>query len=231
MIPSQLSNNLPVDRLSDLLNRLEEHANGQLMVFRGQACDWPLLPKIARQQQGITAEQLSTERSILNSFKQRLMKNSSNWPTNDWDWLTLLQHDRLPTRLLDWTGNPLAALWFAIQNEKPDAQDAVLWAYQPSKRDTIEHNSRNPLQLNRTRFFQPTRLTRRLAAQDGYFTVHASDSGLFIPLEDDEQRVGTLTKFVVPKTSFTRLRSSLEMCGIGRSSLFPDLGGVPSYLV
>ena len=44
-----------------------------------------------------------------------------------------MQHYGAPTRLLDWTANPLAALYFAIVDEHKDlkAHDAVVWIFDP----------------------------------------------------------------------------------------------------
>ena len=107
--------------------------------FRGQAeMDWELKHSIGRtvkngglyDSEKSNEEFYETERVILQRFKrdgypfvQRML--------SDWEAITLGQHHYLPTRLLDWTSNPLTALYFAAEGS-PDV-DAAVFAYRPQE--------------------------------------------------------------------------------------------------
>lgn len=52
-------------------------------------------------------------------------------PTSTFEWLSLMQHYGVPTRLLDVTNSPYIALYFAVK-DFDDPTDAAVWAINPS---------------------------------------------------------------------------------------------------
>ncbi len=53
-------------------------------------------------------------------------------PSSEWEWMFLMRHYGLPSRLLDWTENPLAGLYFATEpDEGREREDGALWCLLP----------------------------------------------------------------------------------------------------
>jgi hypothetical protein len=98
--------------------------------FRGQRSSrWELRPRIYRDEYSG-----ADESEIRLEFEGNgLQLSSTNLNRTKWEWYFLMQHYGAPTRLLDWTGNPLVALYFAMagENESLKSQDAAVWAFDP----------------------------------------------------------------------------------------------------
>ncbi|MGJ0485303.1 MAG: FRG domain-containing protein [Methylomicrobium sp.] len=68
------------------------------------------------------------EAGMYAEFVRRYPEHSHNHK-NVFEWLTLMQHYHLPTRLLDWTTNLLVALFFCCNGEKD--KDGAIFAFNP----------------------------------------------------------------------------------------------------
>jgi len=212
----------------------EEKGNQSGFLFRGQSQDWDLRPKLARL--SLKGEVSNIEKLILNKFRRAsypLTEGVFN-SDNNWDLIALAQHHGLPTRLLDWSNNALAALWFAVKDPPSvvngKQQNGVVWILKSQVSDYRTENH-GPLTNRTTKILRPRVVSRRISAQAGAFTVHRFNStGNVIRLETHRSFSKKLIKIIVPYQNFPQMRHRLNILGVNHSTIFPDIDGLCAHL-
>ncbi|RQZ62266.1 hypothetical protein DIE08_27580 [Burkholderia sp. Bp9004] len=90
----------------------------------------------------------------------------------------------MPTRLLDWSGSASTALWFAVNEAVDDDKPAAVWMFPYTDKDLMTATERDtPFDVPQTRLVRPRHVSRRIAAQDGWFTfiaIRPSPSATFL---------------------------------------------------
>lgn len=219
----------PVKNLSQYVEYCEAlDLFSENVLFRGQGRRGELLPGIARSQP--SRDMVNVERKMLSQFRsQGASLLNGGYPT-DLELLVLAQHHGLKTRLLDWSTNPLTALWFACSSRcEGDVYVYVLNADPLLIEDIYD---KDPFTHPATRVFQPKFDNPRVLAQNGWFTLHrySQRSKSFVPLEKQNELGALIHELIVPESARSFMLSALARMGVHPRSLYPDLGGLAQHL-
>ncbi len=221
---------------SGFIDFVQEHCLHDEILFRGQPVDEPLYPKIARLH--LRGDFIKIEREMFRDFCRRAIPYINLSPETDWDWLAMAQHHGMATRLLDWTLNPLASLWFAVScppqlDKDGQPRVGVVWVFFPEKTDYVTPSLDNsPFSNYGTRVFQPRHVSARINSQAGWFTTHSykTRENKFIPLEKNTRYSKKLLKLCIPPEAFQEMRFQLDRFNVNAASLFPDLDGLCKHI-
>lgn len=154
------------------------------------------------------------EKKLLEEFKRRALPFLTVTPRYELEWLCLAQHYGVPTRLLDWTTNPLVALFFACDS-LPDEWGAVYIRYQ-TKWLSAPHEVKPFKTPDEIWGIQPDHSDKRFVNQEGVFTVQPDYR---VAIEDGG-------KLVFDPKAKDHMKWQLAKFGIRASVIFPGLDGV-----
>lgn len=158
--------------------------------------------------------------------------------SNDYaSWLFLMQHYRLPTRLLDWSESPLIALFFAVAemlnepgslyaldprglNRNQTGEDGIMTAdyYKATLLFNAALETKAP-RVSQILAIGANQVDSRMLAQASQFTIHGTPT----PLESLNNSREFLIRFEIPEIAKQNIRDELFAIGIRESVVFPDL--------
>ena len=199
------------------------------VLYRGHgAASFKLIPKVGRHQPPENSKSKRVnEKLMLELFRRQSVDRLPIANVNDdWELLAIAQHHGLATRFLDWTRNPLVALFFAVWKECETCmqEDAEIIAWRCDKIDlTIPPPECGPLKIRKTIRYVPRFVTPRLRAQRGIFTAHPNPTKEFQP-------EGKCVRIRIPHDSRKHLKDSLFRHGIHEEVLFPDIDGLARHI-
>lgn len=242
-----------IQAVDGLLHRFNLHYTTTTPWFRGHGdVDWNMVPSVFR-----IPNLHRFERDIIRDFK--LMTRSllqHDYPKDDFEWLFLMQHYGLPTRLLDWSESSLVGLFFATEN-RAHRGDGVVYVlssrifnwYHLKDTNTVPvtsspylanhilkpDNGPHPTRSVTAEFplaLRPPRNSERISAQRGTFTIHGRQPiclKSFVGMRIDGHEI--MEAITVKGSSKSSILKELYQCGISHSVLFPELPGVSQELM
>lgn len=197
------------------------------MLLRGQHSPDPLLPSIARKNPGENTTE--KEKEMLLEMKRRAVSRFHKEPSY-LELLVMAQHFGMSTRLLDWTTNPLIALWFACYTALPSRASYVyvLWS---NSNDFADITS-DPFDYERTLILKPNLSNERIIAQQGMFTVHKYSAKVkkWVSLERNSQFKDRVARLEIPAKVQNGLLRRLDILGVNQESIFPGIEGTCRYV-
>lgn len=200
-----------LDIIADFLKAVGEK-HGWNRLFRGHAnAEWTTIPSAFRPGSNgiVRIDQLRFWRSMA----QRFVATPT---TNEISYLVLAQHYGIPTGLLDWTLNPLIALFFASQSKEDDRDGQVVQIdmehfHKIENIDLVavfESDRSQPLLID------TSAMNVRSTAQDSFMTLHTAN----------EPPLAVTPVFRISRDDKYKVRAALKMLGLSNERIYADLG-------
>ncbi|MDD5340456.1 MAG: FRG domain-containing protein [Candidatus ainarchaeum sp.] len=232
-----------ISSIEELLEKLKQDTTGcpAPRWYRGHSRkDYPLIPSFFRD----NVDSHFTELDLINRFKQNGDVLIEPRITKPFEWLFIMRHYDVPTRLLDWTESPLTALYFAVSDAEKKEEDGVLWVLLPTE---LNKNT-NVVTMNEEEIpgvedinnygpdsyegetssallpvaFICPRTNERMIAQTSVFTIHHKDKTAIESIGEKDH----VWRYVIPKDCKTAIKNELELLGLTRFQLYPELQSI-----
>lgn len=220
---------MDINNIKDFYNFLHDYTEpDKNHIYRGiRNSNWDLVPSVGRIKDkdghNLTVEK---EKTLLDIFRYRAYPFIKDYLDSDIELLTIGQHHGLPTRVLDWTKNPLVGIYFAVEepftkkDEKVTEYSAIL-IYKPNTLVKLDKDIK-PFDIDRVTRYIPKHWDKRIISQGGLFTVHNKPYTPWSPPE--------LEVIKIHKDIRNPIKKTLNRFGINPGSMYPDLDGISKHI-
>jgi FRG domain len=227
-----------IDSVSSFVKIISEFEKRYIAqwLYRGHTkSEYKLIPSLFRLKNVLENSFLSwdeLEKHLIREFKREATQHLDHRRLTKIDWLCLAQHHKLPTRLLDWTRNPLIALYFATENNYESNGDVWCMGF-PSTNNCHPNGTifsqKKDFNFCDDLIIRPRHIDSRIINQVGCFTKHEDET----PFDEDLnfREFFVFNRIRINAGSKNKIRMELYDMGIHVSFIYPNLDSIASRLV
>ncbi|WP_288379821.1 FRG domain-containing protein [uncultured Massilia sp.] len=199
---------------------------GQNMLYRGHSSRaYELIPSLGRHVAYRNGEKCDPnylrqrEIQVLEDFRGSSVPYIADRNRTMLDVMSQAQHHGIPTRLMDWTTNPLVALYFAVKSVKTETDGVVYVAPPPPPLPPqVRTGHVLPIDVEDLCHFQPQHIDARIAAQFSIFTLHPN------PYQAQDKSKFKCAWFKGEHKEL--ILAELHVLGVNAQLIFPGLSGI-----
>ena len=218
-----------------------------------------LAPSIFRHEQS-SADKIKIEKEIYSDFYNLIRGHDvSRNLQSAWELLCYAQHIGVPTRLLDWTINPLIAAFFAVEDAyQPSKPDGIIFAlnvssFDPQPKGDERLGFRGHLLANLESGYPFLKYFQSLGSLQELSDIKSNSEVLVIQPPIIDARIQAqaalftvnlkdqrphhavfgeyLTRLTIRRADKANIKTQLYRMGIHAGSVYPDVNGIGRYLV